>query len=242
MSAENKHNGHRKRLRERFIESGLSGFQDYEVIELLLTLATPRRDCKDSAKAALKQFKTLQGVFEASPAELSKIPGIGTSNQMGLRLIRDVAVRYLENRIMDRDPIRHSKDLLDYLNMAIRDKSRECFLAIFLNAKNKVIASEILSTGTLTASSVYPREVVQAALEHKAAAVIFAHNHPSGDPSPSPEDLAITRRLVQALKVMGISVHEHLVIGAHGHYSFAEKGHMARFHKECESKQSEPVI
>lgn len=233
-AAENKHSGHRKRLRERFLTSGLSGFQDYEVIELLLTLATPRRDCKDAAKAALTQFKTLQGVFEASPSELSKIPGIGPANQLGLRLIRDVAVRYLENRIIDRDPIRHSRDLLDYLNMAIRDKSRECFMAIFLNAKNKVIASDILFTGSLTSSSVYPREVVQAALDHKAAAVIFAHNHPSGDPSPSPEDLTITRRLVQALKVMGIAVHEHLVIGSQGHYSFAEKGHMAQFVREAD--------
>lgn len=235
-SAEHKNNGHRKRLRERFLDSGLSGFQDYEVIELLLTLATPRKDCKDSAKAALKQFKTLQGVFEASPLELSKIPGIGPANQLGLRLVKEVAVRYLENRILDRDPIRHSKDLLDYLNMAIRDKSRECFVAIFLNAKNKVIASDTLFTGSLTASSVYPREVVQAALENKAAAVIFAHNHPSGDPSPSPEDMAITRRLVHALKVMGITVHEHLIIGSLGHYSFAEKGHMAQFVKEAEAK------
>lgn len=233
--AEQKHSGHRKRLRERFLDSGLSGFQDYEVIELLLTLATPRKDCKDSAKAALKQFKTLQGVFEASPADLSKVPGIGPSNQLGLRLIKEVAVRYLENRIIDRDPIRHAKDLLDYLNMAIRDKSRECFMAIFLNAKNKVIASDTLFTGSLTSSSVYPREVVQAALDHKAAAVIFAHNHPSGDPTPSPEDITITRRLVLALKVMGIAVHEHIVIGSLGHYSFAEKGHMAQFIREAET-------
>lgn len=228
-----KSQGHRKRLRERFLDSGLSGFQDYEVIELLLTLGTPRKDCKESAKAALKQFKTLQGVFEASPAELEKIEGIGPSNQMGIRLIKETAVRYLENRLIDQDPIKHSKDLLDYLNMAISNRTKECFVAVFLNAKNKVISSETLFTGTLTTTSVYPREVVQSALDHKAAAVIFAHNHPSGDPEPSPEDLSMTRQLVFALKLMGITVHEHLVIGAGRHYSFAEKGHIERFNREA---------
>lgn len=231
-TAEQSTQGHRKRLRERFLESGFSGFHDYEVIELLLTIGTPRKDCKEAAKAAIRQFKTLQGVFEATTAELTGIPGIGPANQFGIRLVREAAVRYLESRIIDTDPIRHANDLLDYLNMAIRDKSRECFVAVFLNAKNKVIASETLFTGTLTATSVYPREVVRTALDHKAAAVIFAHNHPSGDPQPSPEDMAMTRQLVFALKLMGVTVHEHLVIGASGHYSFAEHGHITRFNRE----------
>ncbi|GAB6094876.1 DNA repair protein RadC [Desulfatiferula olefinivorans] len=231
-TAEQSSQGHRKRLRERFLESGFSGFHDYEVIELLLTLGTPRKDCKDAAKAAISRFKTLQGVFEASASELTEIPGIGPANQFGIRLVREASVRYLESRVIGTDPIRHAKELLDYLNMAIRDKSRECFVAVFLNAKNKVIASETLFTGTLTATSVYPREVVRSALDHRAAAVIFAHNHPSGDPEPSPEDTAMTRQLVYALKLMGVTVHEHLVIGASGHYSFAEHGHMARFNRE----------
>ncbi|MBU1172673.1 MAG: DNA repair protein RadC [Proteobacteria bacterium] len=235
-SVTHKSQGHRKRLRERFLDSGLSGFQDYEVIELLLTLATPRKDCKEAAKAVLKQFKTLQGVFEASSYELSKIDGIGPSNQLGLRLIKETAVRYLGSSLINQDPIKHSKDLINYLNMAIRDRTRECFVAVFLNAKNKVIASETLSTGTLTASSVYPREVVQSALDHKAAAVIFAHNHPSGDPTPSPEDISITRQLVFALKLMEITVHEHLVIGAGGHFSFAESGYIALFKQEFNEK------
>lgn len=243
MNPENadKNQGHRKRLRDRFMDSGLSGFHDYEVIELLLTLGTPRKDCKEPAKAALRQFKTLQGVFEASTTELSQIPGIGPANQLGIRLIKEAANRYLEHRIIDQDPIRHSKDLLNYLNMSIRDKAQECFVAVFLNAKNKVITGEVLFTGTLTATSVYPREVVRAALDHKAAAVIFAHNHPSGDPHPSPEDLSMTRQLVFALKLMGVTVHEHLVIGAGGHYSFAEHGHMARFNHEFHEGSSTAV-
>lgn len=227
--------GHRKRLRERFMTSGLSGFQDYEVIELLLTLTTPRKDCKDPAKEALKRFKTLQGVFEASPSELSEVSGIGPSNQMVLRLVREVAERYLEKRMADTDVISNPGKLLDYLNIAIRDSRRECFLAVYLNAKNRVITSEVLFTGTLTASSVYPREVVQSALNHQAAALIFAHNHPSGDPGPSPEDIAVTRQLVLACRLMGITVHEHLIVGAGSHYSFAEKGYIARFNREAES-------
>ena len=231
-----KGDGHRKRLRERFMSTGLSGFQDYEVIELLLTLATPRKDCKEAAKETLKRFKTLHGVFEASPTELSEIDGIGPSNQLGLRLIKEVAIRYLENRLIDQETITHSRDLMDYLNMAIRDKRVECFVAVYLNAKNRVIATETLFTGTLTASSVYPREVVQSALNHKAAALIFAHNHPSGDPEPSPEDIAITRQLVFACKTMGITVHEHLIIGSGGFYSFADKGHIVRFNREYSYK------
>lgn len=105
-------------------------------------------------------------------------------------------------------------------------------MAVYLDAKNRVVADEILFTGTVTASAVYPREVVQAALAHSAAAVIFAHNHPSGDPTPSPDDMAITRRLVQAFGLMGITVHEHLIIGAEGYYSFADHGHMTRIKSE----------
>lgn len=230
-----KGDGHRKRLRERFMVSGLSGFQDYEVIELLLTLTTPRKDCKETAKEALKRFKTLQGVLDATPAELSSVDGIGPANQFSLRLIRSVAERYLEKRMIDREVIRHSQDLKNYLNMAIRDKRVESFIAVFLDAKNKVIGTETLFTGTLTTSSVYPREVVQAGLQQNAAAMIFAHNHPSGDPQPSPEDIAITRQLLFACRVMGITVHEHLVIGTGGCYSFADNGFIAMFNREFEN-------
>jgi DNA repair protein RadC len=216
------------------MQSGLSGFQDYEVVELLLTLATPRKDCKEAAKAALKRFKTLQGVFEASPSELSEIEGIGPSNQFGIRLIKESSERYLVNRIVDSDVIGNAGDLLKYLNIAIRDKGKECFMAVYLNAKNRVIESEVLFTGTLTASSVYPREVVKSALDHKAAALIFAHNHPSGDPEPSPEDVSVTRKLVSACKVIDIPVHDHIILGSGRHYSFAENGFIAQFTKNMD--------
>ena len=229
---EHKGAGHRQRLRERFLESGLEGFHDYEVLELLLTLGMPRKDCKDAAKAALARFETLQGVLEAPDHELCEVDGIGPRNSLGLKLIKAVSDRYLEKKLISKNPVNNSKELFDYLYHSIRDKSREYFKIIFLDSKNRVISTETHSKGTLTASSVYPREVVQAAIRHKAAALIFAHNHPSGDPKPSAEDISITRQLVFAGRVMGITVHEHIIIGDNCYYSFADHGHIAQMGRD----------
>ena len=224
--------GHRQRLRERFLANGLDGFHDYEVIEFLLTLATPRKDCKDAAKAAMARFKTLQGVLEAEPAELCKVEGIGPNNLFTLRLIKAIADRYLKKKLIDKDAINDSKALFDYLYHSIGDKKREFFKAIFLNSKNQVIAINTISEGTLTASSVYPREVIQAALSHAAAALIFAHNHPSGDPQPSLDDVAVTRQLVFAAKIMGMVVHEHIIIGENRYFSFADHGYIEQMNRQ----------
>ncbi len=226
--------GHRQRLREKFLTSDLNGFLDYEVIELLLTLGTPRRDCKDAAKALLKRFKTLQGVLEASPEGLGRVDGIGPKNLIGIKLIKAVAERYLARKLEEGTLLNNSRELFDYLYHSMRDKQREQFKVIFLDAKNKAIATETLFKGTLTASSVYPREVIRAAINHQAAALIFAHNHPSGDPKPSAEDISITRQLIFACRVMGITVHEHLVIGNNRYFSFADQGHIARMNREFE--------
>lgn len=231
--------GHRQRLREKFLASGLSGFHDYEIIELLLTLATPRKDCKEPAKAAMAAFKSLQGVLTASPEELCRIPGIGPNNLFGIRLVKAVADRYLEKALVNRPLVGNSTDLLNYLNHTLRDKQRETFFALFLDAKNRVIDVETLSEGSLTESPVYPREVVKRALAHHAAALICCHNHPSGEPEPSRQDIAITRRLVMACKTVGITVHEHIIVGERGHFSFADNGYMAKFHQEAESLESD---
>lgn len=224
--------GHRKRLRERFFAGGLAGFHDYEVIELLLTLNTPLKDCKDTAKALLKEFKSFQAVLEADVDDLCRVPGVGPVNSLGIRLIKAVADRYLETRVIERDVVNNPDDLVDYLNHTIGFKGREHFVGIFLDAKNRVLASKILFSGSLSASAVYPREVVIKALQHQAAAVIFAHNHPSGDVTPSASDKDITRKLLFALGVVGITVHEHLIVGSQGVYSFAAQGLIARFQKE----------
>ncbi len=231
---ENRGEGHRKRLREKFLASGLAGFHDYEVIELLLSLNTPRKDCKPSAKLLLKRFKTFQGVLEARREDLCHVEGVGQANSMGILLIKAVADRYLTARIISRDVVKNSEDLMAYLNQIIGYKAREHFVGIFLDAKNRVLASEILFSGSLTSSSVYPREVIIHALGHQAAAVIFAHNHPSGDISPSRSDLQITKKLVFALNNVGIMVHEHIITGSQGVFSFAEKGLISKFNSEFE--------
>lgn len=234
--ARHKGEGHRERLRDKFLSTGLTGFHDYEVIELLLTLGTPRKDCKAAAKEALNKFRSLPGVLEASIGELRQIHGIGPKNVLGIKLIKAVADRYLERSITGKDPLNNSAELFKYLQHAIGGKGRECFEVLFLDAKNRVIKAETLFKGTLSASVVYPREVVHAALTHRAAALIFAHNHPSGEPAPSVDDMALTRRLVFACRAMGISVHEHLIIGDNTYYSFADQGHIARMNQDYDQK------
>ncbi len=225
-------------MREKFLASGLSGFHDYEIIELLLTLGTPRKDCKEPAKAALAKFKTLQGVLDASTMDLCTVKGIGPVNLFGLRLVKAVAERYLEKKIIRHEPLNNPKALFDYLQVNMAGKDRECFKALFLDAKNRVTAVEDLFVGTLTASSVYPREVVRAALERKAAAIIFVHNHPSGDPTPSPADFSITRQLIFACQAMGIGVHEHMIIGDNQYFSFADQGIIAEINEQFKRAQS----
>ncbi|HSO66293.1 MAG TPA: DNA repair protein RadC [Desulfatirhabdiaceae bacterium] len=221
-------------MREKFMESGLIAFRDDEVIELLLTLGTPRKDCKNVARDLMKQFKTFHHVLEAPVDELMNVSGIGPQNVFGIRLIRAVAERYLEKRLMNSVLIHNARELFDYLYMNMRDKTRESFLVIYLDAKNRIIELETLFEGTLTSTSIYPREVVTAALRHHAAAVIFAHNHPSGDPTPSPEDYAVTRQLIAACRIVSITVHEHIVIGNNRYFSFADQGYIARAYQDCD--------
>ena len=235
MSRNDSHDaeGHRGRLRDRFHQSGLEGFHDYEVVELLLTLATPRKDCKPAAKAAMERFGSLPAVFEASPRELCEVDGIGPRNLLGIKLIPAVCERYLAHKVYDQVPLSNSQVLFDYLYQSLREKKREQFKVIFLDARNRVTAIKTLFEGSLTGSSVYPREVVRAALDCHAAAVIFAHNHPSGDPQPSPEDTAVTRRLVQACLLMDITVHEHIVIGKGTYFSYADSGLIDQMRREA---------
>ncbi|HKJ99601.1 MAG TPA: DNA repair protein RadC [Desulfotignum sp.] len=229
---EHKGTGHRKRLRERFLTGGLGGFHDYEVIELLLSLNTPRKDCKQTAKDLMKTFKNFQAVLEADVKDLCRVSGVGTANCLGIRLVKSVADRYLASKIQDRDVVNNLDDLKQYLHHTIGFKGKEHFAAVFLDAKNRVLASEILFSGSLTSSSVYPREVIIRALQHQSAAVIFAHNHPSGDVSPSTHDVDITRKLLFALGFVGITVHEHLIIGSRDVFSFAAQGLIDQYHKE----------
>ncbi len=159
------------------------------------------------------------------------------NNLLGIKLIKEVADRYLQKKVVSKNIVNSSKELFNYLYYKMQNKDREIFFAIYLNAKNKILATEKLFEGSLTASMVYLREVVKAAIEKKAAALIFVHNHPSGDPEPSDEDIAITKRLIFACRIIGIAVHEHIIIGNKGYYSFSDNGHIARINREFNAKK-----
>jgi len=216
--------GHRRRLRQKFIKGGLDGFLDYEIIELLLTIGTPRRDCKELAKKALREFRTLGGVLEASPLDLQKIKGIGPHNVFGLKFVHEVSRRFLRDRMMSRPYCRSSREVFDYLYHALRDLKRENFKVLFLDAKNQILEEKTLFEGTVDSSAVYPREILKDALRYEASSMIFVHNHPSGDPEPSPCDKEITRDLVFAAKVMQLKVLDHIIIGNNCFFSFSDHG------------------
>jgi DNA repair protein RadC len=219
-----KEQGHRWRLREKFLKGGLKGFLDYEIIELLLILGTPRRDCKQQAKEALKIFQSLRGVLGAPFDELQKIKGIGPHNIFGLKLIQEVSRRFLKERMMSRPYCHSSKEVFDYLYHALRDLRKEKFKVLFLDAKNQILEEETVFEGTVDSSAVYPREIMKKALRWDASSLIFVHNHPSGDPEPSVSDREITKELVFAANVMQLKVLDHIIIGNNCYFSMADEG------------------
>ncbi|MBL7159289.1 DNA repair protein RadC [Candidatus Microgenomates bacterium] len=216
--------GHRKRLRRRFLEAGLDGFLDYEVIELLLTLGTPQKDCKKMAKKAIKKFKGLHGVLEASSQELQQIKDIGPHNIFGLKLFQALSERYLKEKIPKKIKLISPKKVVDYLKQKIGRHKKEYFLILSLDYRNNLIKEDIVSVGSLNANIVHPREVFRDAIRASAASIILIHNHPSGDSTPSEDDLKITQRLVKSGKLLGIKVVDHIIIAQNGFLSFKEKG------------------
>jgi DNA repair protein RadC len=216
--------GHRKRLREKFLKSGLSGFHDYEIIEMLLTLGAPRKDCKQPAKEVLKKFKTLRAALSASPEELQQIEGIGPHSAFGIKLVREVAREFLKQRIVDNPVYKSAQEIFDYLYHSMRDLKKELFKVIYLNTQNQIIDTADLFEGTVDSSSISPREVMENALKQNASSLIFVHNHPSGDPEPSRHDKEVTRGLVFAGNIMQIKVLDHIVIGGNKYFSFAAEG------------------
>ena len=216
--------GHRKRLREKFVKSGLKGFHDYEIIELLLTLGTPRKDCKQPAKEAIKRFKTLRGDLAAPPRELQQIDGIGSHSAFGIKLVQEVAREFLKEGIIDKPFYKSSKEVFDYLYHSMRDLKKEVFKVVYLNSQNQIIDTTDLFEGTVNSSSVSPREVIEGLIKHNAVSLVFVHNHPSGNPEPSTNDKDLTRELVYAGKIMRIKVLDHMIIGDNRYFSFADDG------------------
>ena len=216
--------GHRKRLREKFLKSGLSGFHDYEIVELLLTLGAPRKDCKQQAKDVIKKFKTLRTALAASPAELQQIEGIGPHSAFGIKLVREVAAEFLRQQIVDKPVYKSAKEIFDYLYHSMRDLKKEVFKVIYLNSQNQIIDIADLFEGTVDSSSISPREVIENSIKQNATSLIFVHNHPSGNPEPSPNDKQVTRDLVYAGSIIKIRVLDHIIIGGNKYYSFAAEG------------------
>ncbi|KTB47630.1 RadC family protein [Dehalogenimonas alkenigignens] len=221
--------GHRGRLRERFKKGGLSALADYEAVELLLTLGQPRSDCKPAAKEALKRFKTLRGVLEASPEELQQVPGIGPNNCVAIRLIAEVSRELLKEKAVGEPCVGAPEQVLDYLNASMGGLKKEVFKVIYLDNQNRVIEAADMFHGTVNASAVWVREVIEGALKRQAAAMIFVHNHPSGSTTPSPQDRDITRDLVLAASAVGIRALDHIIVGGDKHYSMAAEGIFDRY-------------
>lgn len=216
--------GHRKRLREKFLQGGLGGFLDYEIVELLLTLGTPQKDCKQMAKEAITKFGGLRGTLDASFAELEQVEGIGPSNAFGIKLFQAISEKYAHEKIPKKIPLTSPQAVVNFLKEKIGREKKEHFVILSLDTRNNLIKINDISIGTLNASLVHPREVFGDAIKSNAASVIVAHNHPSGDPEPSEDDLTITKRLIAAGKIIGIEIIDHIIVTKTSHFSFGKAG------------------
>ena len=214
------HAGHRDRLRERFLAGGAEALPDYELLELVLFAAIPRRDVKPLAKALIARFGNFAEVIAAPRARLLEIAGLGENAVAQLKVIEAAALRLSRTRLLGKPALSSWQALLDYCAAAMARAPREEFRVLFLDRKNVLIADEVQSAGTIDHTPVYPREIVKRALELGASAMILVHNHPSGDPTPSRADIEMTHEIAAAARPLKIAVHDHLVIGRSGHASF----------------------
>lgn len=216
--------GHRQRLRDRFNTSGLGAFEDHEVLELLLTYAVPRKDVKPIAHALLERLGSLSNVLDTASTDLTKIDGVGETGATLLHLMPALTRRYLRDRWGAKPQLNTREDLARFVVDELATATNEVFLLVLLTHENHVLRSLALHEGSLTSAPVYPRLVVEAALRHHAAKVVFAHNHPGGAAQPSNEDLEITRTLVGVFDALAIPVVDHLVVAGPRTFSMAEAG------------------
>jgi DNA repair protein RadC len=225
MADEKPHyHGHRQRLRQRFLDGGADALPDYELLELLLFAAQPRADVKPLAKALLTKFGTFAEVITADPARLREVTGVGDSAVAAIKVAQASGLRMLRDQVMNREVISSWQALLDYCTASMAFRDTEQFRILFLNRKNALIADEMQQKGTVDHTPVYPREVVKRALELGASAIIMVHNHPSGDPTPSRADIEMTVEVRDAAAKLGVTLHDHLVIGRGSHASFKSMG------------------
>lgn len=228
MSADDKphHLGHRDRVRARFLKAGAEGIADYELLEIILFSAIPRRDVKPLAKNLIAHFGTLGKVFAAPAHELVKVKGISDNSATLIKTVQAAAQMMLKEQMSERPVLNSWAALLDYLHLSMAYEQNEQFRVLFLNRRNELIADEIQQTGTVDHTPVYPREIVKRALELSATAIILVHNHPTGDPEPSTSDIEMTKEIIRATAPIEIVVHDHLIIGKSGTTSFKSLGLM----------------
>lgn len=215
---------HRARLRERFMQGGSAALPDYELLELVLFRAIPRQDVKPLARLLIERFGDFNRVLSAPPPRLVEIPGVGPAVVQELKIVEAAAQRLARSRVMHRPVLTSWEALLDYCHTAMAHGEIEQFRVLYLDRKNVLIADEEQARGTVDHVPVYPREIMRRALELTASALILVHNHPSGDPTPSQADISMTQRIVAAAEVMGLTVHDHLIIGKSRELSFRSEG------------------
>jgi DNA repair protein RadC len=216
--------GHRTRLRMRFLAGGADAMPDYELMELTLFAAIPRRDVKPLAKALIQHFGGYAEAISAPRVRLLEVEGASDAVATQLKIVEAAALRLAKARVLHRPALSSWAALIDYCTAAMARSGREEFRVLFLDRKNTLIADEVQSTGTIDHTPVYPREIVKRALELSASALILVHNHPSGDPTPSRADIDMTRAIQDAAKALKIALHDHLIVGRSGHASFKTLG------------------
>lgn len=216
--------GHRDRLRQRFSEDFGQSMPDYELLELILFQLIPRRDVKPLAKEMIAAFGSFAEVLAAPPERLQEFHGMGEVSALALKTYYTAAKRMARQNILNKPVLNHRDAVLEHCRTSMAYEGKEQFRLLFLNNKNVLIADEVQQIGTVNHTPVYPREVMKRALELGATAIILAHNHPSGDPTPSRDDIEMTKRLAEAGKPVGVTIHDHFIIGKHGVTSFAEAG------------------
>ncbi|MEM1161277.1 MAG: DNA repair protein RadC, partial [Pseudomonadota bacterium] len=216
--------GHRARLRERFMSAGAASVADYEMLELLLFRAIPRRDVKPLAKRLIEEFADFNGVISAPVQRLNAVSGIGEAVILELKIVEAAAHRLARAKVMNRCALSSWSALMDYCKTSMAHRDTEQFRILFLDKKNVLIADEEQAKGTVDHVPVYPREVVKRSLELNASALILVHNHPSGDPTPSKADIDMTRQIERAAKALGVVVHDHVIIGKEEDVSFRATG------------------
>jgi DNA repair protein RadC len=216
------HEGHRGRLRERFLKGGAKGLPDYELIELILFGVIPRGDVKPLAKRLLEEFGGLSGLFQADVEALKAVPGVGEATIVALKAVHEASCRLLREEVSLHPQLTSGDDVLKYCRSRMSHLKVEEFRMLFLDHKHHMIADEVQGNGTVNQTAVFPREVIKRTLELGASHLIMVHNHPSGDPTPSQEDIDLTRRIMNAGRELDVGVLDHLIIGRHGHTSLKE--------------------